>query len=70
MSQPEFDISIGKDGKVTVRVHGVSGEECLQLSDMLKEIIGREESREMTSEFYGPGGAVRIETHVRAQRPS
>ena len=70
MSRPEFDISIGKDGKGTVRVTGASGEECLQLSDMLKEIIGREESREMTSEFYGPGGVVRIETHVRAQRPS
>lgn len=67
MSQPEFDISIGKDGKVTVRVTGSSGQECLALSDMLKEIIGREESRSLTSEFYGPGGSVRIETHVRAK---
>lgn len=70
MSQPEFDITIGKDGKVTVKVTGVSGEECIKLSDMLKEIIGREESREVTSEFYGPGGVVRIDAQVRAKRPA
>ncbi len=70
MSRPEFDITIGKDGKVTVRVTGVSGAECLQLSDMLKQLIGHEESRQVTSEFYGPEGSVRIDTHVRAQRPS
>ncbi|MBL9119858.1 MAG: DUF2997 domain-containing protein [Phycisphaerae bacterium] len=67
MSQPEFDITIGKDGTVTVKVTGVSGEECIKLSDMLKEIIGREESRSLTGEFYGPGAAVRIETQVRSR---
>lgn len=68
MSQPEFDITIGPDGKVTVRVLGTSGEECIALSDMLKEIIGHEDSRTLTSEYYGPDGKVRIETHVRAKR--
>ena len=67
MSQPEFDITIGKDGTVTVKVTGVSGEECLKLSDMLKEIIGREDARSLTSEYYGPGSAVRIETQVRSR---
>jgi len=33
MSQPEFDIAIGKDGKVTVKVGGASGQECLALRD-------------------------------------
>lgn len=55
MSAPEFDIRIDKAGKLTVRVSGVSGEECMRLSDMLAEIIGREDSREKTSEYYGPG---------------
>lgn len=67
MDRPEFEITLAKDGAVTVRVTGVSGEKCIQLSDMLKEIIGHEESRQLTSEFYGPDGTVRIDvkTHTR-----
>ncbi|MFO0872453.1 MAG: DUF2997 domain-containing protein [Phycisphaerales bacterium] len=72
MSQPQFDIQIGKDGKVVVKVSGVSGKECTALSDMLKEIVGREESRETTAEYYGAPGNVRIETRaeVRDRRPT
>ncbi|CAG1004118.1 hypothetical protein PHYC_03116 [Phycisphaerales bacterium] len=61
MSAPQFDIRIDKAGKLTVKVSGVSGEECMRLSDMLAEIVGREDSREKTSEFYGPGN-VRVST--------
>ena len=61
MAQPEFDIRIGRDGRVKVIVQGVSGEECLELTDMLRDIIGREESRELTSEYYGPAGQVRVD---------
>ncbi len=64
MSQPEFDIKIGKDGKIRVTVSGAAGAECLELSDMLREIIGREESRRLTPEYYGPEGSVRIDTTV------
>jgi len=69
MSTPEFEITIAKDGQVTVRVTGVSGQECLELSDMLKQIIGHEESRSLTSEFYGPDGKVRIDARVQARNP-
>jgi hypothetical protein len=57
----EFDITIGKDGQVRVKVHGSAGEECMKLSDMIRDIIGREESRELTSEYYGAPGRVRID---------
>lgn len=75
MSQPmrqpgsngQFDIQIGKDGKVVVKVSGVSGEECTALSDMLRDIIGREESREHTAEYYGAGGQVRHQSNVEAK---
>ncbi|MHC4218643.1 MAG: DUF2997 domain-containing protein [Planctomycetota bacterium] len=67
MSQPELDITIGKDGKVRIRVSGVSGPKCLELTDMLRDIIGREESRDLTPEYYGPDGAVRIETQVEGR---
>jgi hypothetical protein len=70
MSKPQFDIAIGKDGKVTVKVHGVSGAECLALSDMLKEIVGKEDSRELTPEYYGGGGQVRMGGQVRGRTGS
>ena len=71
MSQPQFDIQIGKDGKVVVKVSGVSGKECTALSDMLKEIVGREESRETTAEYYGAPANVHTKSHaeVRDRRP-
>lgn len=67
MSKPQFDIAIGKNGQVTVRVEGASGAECMALSDMLKEIVGKEESRELTPEYYGSPGQVRIDGQVRGR---
>ncbi len=69
MSQPRFEITIATDGKVTVTVKGVSGRECLELSDMLREIIGSEDSRRLTNEYYGPDGNVRIDVEVRQETP-
>jgi len=72
MGAHEFDISIGKDGKVRVKVHGSSGEECMKLSDMIRDILGKEESRELTAEYYGTPGHVRVDattsTDVHARR--
>ncbi|MBS0198291.1 MAG: DUF2997 domain-containing protein [Planctomycetes bacterium] len=69
MKKPTIDISIGKDGKVKIKVHGVSGKECLALTEAVAKIIGKEESRQLTSEYFGDGGQVRThgqtESHVR-----
>jgi hypothetical protein len=67
MATPQFDITIGKDGRVTVKVHGVSGAECVRLSDMVRDIVGREESRQLTSEYYGPGGQVRFQSQAQVR---
>jgi hypothetical protein len=67
MAGPQFDIQIGKDGKVKLRVEGASGAECIALSDMLKEILGKEESRELTPEYYGGGGKVRTDGKVQGR---
>lgn len=67
MGKPQFDIEIGKDGRVRVRVEGVSGAECIALSDMLKEIVGKEHSRELTPEYYGGEGKVRTDGRVQGR---
>ncbi len=68
MARPQFDITIGKDGKLQVKVSGVSGKKCVELADMLRDIVGHEESRELTSEYYGPDGQVRIDAQVQQRR--
>lgn len=65
MERPEFEITIGKDGTVKVEVKGSSGQRCLQLADLIKEIVGREDERNLTSEYYAPEGKVRINTKVQ-----
>ncbi len=53
MNKPQLDIHLGPDGKLVVKVSGVSGDECTKLADMVKEIVGIEESRTLTDEHYG-----------------
>lgn len=65
MGNPQFDVTIGKDGKLRVHVKGSRGKECIELADMIRDIIGTEESRELTSEYYNGQGEVRI--HVEAR---
>lgn len=67
MGKPQFDISIGKDGKVKIKVHGVSGKECLAITDMLRQIVGREESRQLTSEYHHNPGDVRVDAHTHTR---
>jgi hypothetical protein len=52
MAQEEFEIEIDPSGKVTVRTKGIKGEQCLDYADLFAQIIGREESRELTHEYY------------------
>ena len=48
----ELEIEIDKSGKVTMRTKGVKGEACMDLADLVAQIVGREESRQKTQEFY------------------
>jgi Protein of unknown function (DUF2997) len=52
MANEEFEIEISPSGKVTVRTIGIKGPQCLDYAEMFAQILGREESRELTSEFY------------------
>jgi hypothetical protein len=67
MSGPEFDIVIGPTGRVTVTVKGAKGPRCLQYADLIKQIVGREEQRQYTAEYYAPEEQVRIDTQVHGK---
>ena len=52
MAQEELEIEIDATGKVTMRTKGVKGPVCMEYADLLARIVGREESREQTHEFF------------------
>ena len=52
MAQEEFEITINRDGKVTVRTIGIKGPRCVDAAQQFAEILGREESRQLTQEYY------------------
>jgi hypothetical protein len=52
MAREEFEIEISPTGKVTVRTIGIKGPACLDYAELFAQIIGKEESRQLTSEYY------------------
>jgi hypothetical protein len=53
MDFQEIDIFISPDGKVQLKVRGVKGEACLDLTKDLEAALGGQiESREMTADAY------------------
>jgi hypothetical protein len=68
MAQEELEIEISPSGKVTVRTIGIKGPRCLDLAELFAQIIGREESRELTSEYYEAHSHVDQHIEVRQRR--
>lgn len=54
MEPEEMEITIDKEGRITVKVHGTSGTSCLTLTRDLENAVGVVEQREHTAEFYEP----------------
>ncbi len=52
MEPEEMEITIDKDGRITVKVHGAQGTSCLSLTRELENAVGVVEEREHTAEFY------------------
>jgi len=69
MERPEFDITISKTGKVKVHVKGVKGQQCIEMADLIREIVGREDDRQLTADYYEWEGKVRINTQVKGRLP-
>ena len=70
MADEEIEIEISAAGKVTVRTKGIKGERCLDVVDLFARIIGGEESRQLTSEYYEESAEMQNQIHVGRQRYS
>ena len=67
MAKEELEIEIGPDGKVTVRTIGIKGPRCLDVAEAVARIVGQEQSRQLTSEYYEAHSDVRqhVDVHRR-----
>ncbi len=52
MAKEEFEIEVDKEGKVTIKTIGIKGPRCLDAAEALARLIGREEARKLTGEYY------------------
>ncbi len=64
MANVELEIEIRPDGDVVVKVEGAKGKACLDYAKLLEQIIGKEKSRELTSEYYEPDAEVAQDLHL------
>ena len=65
MAKEEFEIEISPDGKVTVRTIGIKGERCLDVAEKITKLIGREEEKTLTSEYYEEEQTIHEHTRIR-----
>ena len=54
MTQREFEITIGPDGRVQVHVQGYKGKGCLEALKLFESIVGEIQEQRATSEMYEP----------------
>lgn len=62
MAREELEIEIDARGKVTVRTIGIKGSKCVDVAEVVADIVGRIEDRELTPEYYE--ASQETETHV------
>jgi len=48
----ELEIEISPTGQVVVRTIGIKGTRCVDAAEFIAKIVGREESRILTSEYH------------------
>jgi hypothetical protein len=68
MAKEELEISIDAAGRVTVRTIGIKGPRCLDYAEAVAQILGREESRTLTSEFYEAQQTAQAHVDVKHSR--
>lgn len=68
MAEEELEIEINPQGQVTVRTKGVKGPACMQYADLLVPIIGQEQSRAKTPEFYETGLETQHHIEIKQRR--
>jgi hypothetical protein len=67
MAKEEFEIELDRDGKVTIKTIGIKGPRCVDAAEALAMLIGREEARQLTGEYYEVDQEVSGQVDIRQQ---
>jgi hypothetical protein len=68
MAREELEIEIDAQGRVTIHTIGFKGKRCLDEAEALVRILGREESRQLTNEYYETEQSVQAHVDVHHRR--
>jgi hypothetical protein len=68
MNDEEIEIEITADGKVVVRTSGIKGPRCVEVAEAIAQIVGREESRQLTDEYFETNLRVHGQVEQRVRR--
>ena len=66
MQQHDIEIEIHPNGQVKVHIKGVKGKQCLEYGALFEQIVGQVKDQSLTSEYYEPGGNIKI--HVAQEQ--
>lgn len=61
----ELEVSIGPDGKVRIKTHGLKGEQCLAETKGLEAALGKVKQREKTREAFEKAKVAAVVTKRR-----
>ena len=52
MEMQEIEVIIEKDGEVNIKVNGIKGVACLELTKPIEDALGPVQTRTQTEEYY------------------
>ncbi len=64
----ELEIEISPTGQVTVRTIGIKGARCIDAAEFVAQLVGKEQSRELTSEYYETSQHIESHQNIRNRR--
>lgn len=68
MQSHDIIIRITREGKVEAEIRGAKGKACLEYARLLEQIVGKQESQELTGEYYEPGDSINLQPTVEQRQ--
>ena len=60
----EIIIEVSNDGEIKIETRGFSGKSCIQESQFLKDLLGKEISQQLTPAYYTTNQKEKVKKHL------
>ncbi len=61
----ELEITIAKDGGLTLHIKGAKGKACLKVTELFEKIVGPKKDTRLTAEYYQPDAHIKSDLRRR-----